>query len=1024
MRSWQSLVLVGLLVAVLGGAIAYSLWPEDGDAVSSAQPLVSDERQKSLAQRVEELELQQQVFAADAGVTALRGLVETGDGKPVPGAEVWVTGAAFGELLDALTCETCGASLYDCSAASSARELLMLARQGKLAPKVLASARADAQGRFSFESVPRGELTVHARAPGFGEGTQWADVSAEAPEAVVQLFAQRRTEVRVVDPDEHPVRGAQVAVFDRTDGTVTDAVTDDRGQFAARGDSAWIFVEAAGFLPQVLHEFYLASEVYDEGVADAPVIRLERPHRLRVETRLSGQLVDALVEVTGFDHPRKLVAKGGIAVFDDLPATTHDVTASYQTYVAPKQVAELGDGETVVRVDLRPAARLSVGVFDEKGEPVHGARVTVEGYGASDVKTTDDSGALLVFEQLAEGAYQVHVEADALRDAQRRVDLKPGDNHLEVTLQAASMLTGTVVDTEGKPVPNATVELVSQIHEAQATTTSDEGTFELQVDEAGAYRLRAREPQLGQVTKEVTAPAQDIVLKLDAMGRIEVHVTADKNPVKGAYVSVYGTGPSADDSGSAVSDERGLARLAGLQGGSYMVNVEQAGFQRVTPQMVKLQAGGKAEVTIALERGVDISGRVVDESGRPVANADVHTVGGEVKAPEGQGDLEVAANAFSDENGDFKLEGLKPGQTYSIAATAEDRATKAAVKVKAPGSGVTLKVEPLPGVKGRVIDEAGSPVAAFRIDGREFDTTDGRFTIGREADPEGKIYLNVDAEGFETLTVDKPFAEDLGDLRLKKAPLLRGLVVDASGQPVSGAEVTCDQCIDTTTSGSDGAFTLSVSQDSPEPTITASRLNHRGKTKLTGKAASVTVKLEPPVRVEGIVKDPSGRPVQARITVREINGAAEERLDSGPDGKFELDVPEGLWMFITRMSSTGQTVKVTPPKTFVTLGAPPGTCAVTITVSEPVGDAWLVPGEPERVPLEQLDDDALYVGAVALDLPIPNRPTRSAGLQCGVYTLITTDSSGVRRERVDVRASESTYALPPGPPETAAAGQP
>ncbi len=1024
MRSARAIAIVSSL-AILGGAIAYSLWPDSTELDAGAQPQVSGERQKTLAQRVEELEHRQEELAADAGVTRLSGLVQT-DSGPVPNAEVWVTAGAAGELLEALTCETCGASLYDCDALSSARELVALARAGKLAPKVLAATKTDTQGRFELDAVPRGELTVHARRPGIGEGEQWVDLGAEPETApVVQLVKVRATEVRVVDGNMKGVRGARVAIFDRSTGAVTDATTDDRGLFVAPGDNVWLFIEAAGFRAQVLRDFYLADEDFDEGgVARPPTVHLERPLRLRVETRLAGQPVDALVEVAGFDHPIKAVAKGGVALFDDLADTTHEVTASYQSYVAPKRSVELVGDETVMRVDLKPAARLSVAVFDEKGEPIHDARVTVDGYGTSDVQTTDDSGALVVFDPLAEGAYQVHVEADGLRDAQRRVDLKPGDNHLEVTLQAASRLTGTVVDSEGRPVPSATVELVSQIHEAQATTTSDDGTFELQVDEAGDYRLRARDPQLGQVTKEVKAPAEGIVLKLDAMGRIEVHVTADKNPVKGAYVSVYGTGPSADDSGSASTDERGHARLAGLLGGSYMVSVEQAGFQRVAPQVVKLAAGGKADVTIALERGVEISGRVVDESGRPVANADVHLVGGEAKASEGQADLDVAASAFSDENGEFRLEGLKPAQAYSIAATAEDRATKAPVKAKAPASGVTLKLEALPGVKGRVLDEAGSPVLAFRIDGREFETTDGRFSIGREADPDGKLYLNVDAEGFESLTVEQPFTTELGDLKLKKAPLLRGVVIDASSQPVSGAEVTCDQCIDSTTSGSDGTFTLSVSQDSPEPTLTATHLNHRGKTKLTGKAATVTVKLEPPVRVEGIVKDSTGRPIQARITVREINGAAEERLDSGPDGRFELDVPEGLWMFITRLSSTGQTVKVTPPKTFVTLGAPPGTCAVTITVGEPVGDAWLVPGEPERVPLEQLDDDALYVGAVALDLPLPNRPTRSAGLTCGVYTLITTDSSGVRRERVDVRASESSYLLPPGPPETAAAGVP
>jgi hypothetical protein len=39
-----------------------------------------------------------------------------------------------------------------------------------------------------------------------------------------------------------------------------------------------------------------------------------------------------------------------------------------------------------------------------------------------------------------------------------------------------------------------------------------------------------------------------------------------------------------------------------------------------------------------------------------------------------------------------------------------------------------------------------------------------------------------------------------------------------------------------------------------------------------------------------------------------------------------------------------------------------------------------------------------------------------------VYTLVTTDASGVRRERVDVRASESAFALGPAPAAPAVTG--
>jgi hypothetical protein len=306
-------------------------------------------------------------------------------------------------------------------------------------------------------------------------------------------------------------------------------------------------------------------------------------------------------------------------------------------------------------------------------------------------------------------------------------------------------------------------------------------------------------------------------------------------------------------------------------------------------------------------------------------------------------------------------------------------------------------------------------VTKFRVDGKDFDSADGRFSIARAKDADNKLVLSVEADGYQLNTVDRDYAPDLGDIALKKAPVITGVVVDTQGQPVSGVDVQCDVCTESPTTGYDGRFTVTVmSSDTPDVTLNASHLNQRGHAKATF-GQNVTITLQEPVRVEGIVKDPQGRSLQARVTIREVNGGDEQKVDSGPDGKFAIDLPEGLWMFITRASSTGQTVKVVPPRMFVTLGAPPGTCAVTITVAENVGDAWLVPGEPAQVPIDNLDDDGLYAGAVALDLPLPNRPTRSAGLQCGVYTLVTTDSSGVRRERVDVRATESTFALGAAP---------
>lgn len=1011
MMGWKVWTLLAALLLVLVGAVVYSLWPESqGGTAGRDETAASDEHHKSLLERFDELEREE--LSPDAGLTTLKGLVENDEGQPVAGAEVWVT---LGDEtpLAGLTCETCGMVLLECSAPSTGAEVVALAKAGKLARKRIVQGRTDAQGRFTFAAVPAAALTVHARAGG-ARGLGMVDLAnlpepepdqeGDAPvyDTVIELEAPSRVDGRVVDEKEQPVGGAKVFALDRATGEYTELSSDGAGKFGAEltTSAPWLFIEATGF----------RSQVITYGEESDMVVRMDRPRRLRVETRLAGQLVDAAVELAVEEHPRRVTATGGTAIFEDLPTGGAELTASFKEHVSPRTNVELTELETTVRLDLKPAARLTVEVLNEAGEPVTGARITVDGYGESQSQEIGEDGALALFDRLAEGVYTVEVEASGLRDSQRRIDVHAGDNHLSVMLQKASALSGHVVDADGKPVANATVEIVSQIHDTRATTCDDEGAFTLEVEEPGQYRVRAKQSEHGVVITQAIAPAENLVLKLESLGRLDVHVLGDRAPLKGTYVTVFGNGANAEDGATTPTDERGVAHFAGLHGGEYMVNLEQQGYQRVAPKAVKLAAGDRVEVTVSLEKGVDIAGKVVDESGKPMANVGLRA---EEEAADGGERLGVDS-AYTDEDGAFSMPGLGPGRVYVITAYSDDHSLKEPLHVKAPQSALVVRLDPMPQVKGRVVDEAGSAIAKFRIDGRDVEAPDGRFTVGREKDSDGHVIVTIEADGYQLVTVDKEFTQDLGDVALKKSPMINGTVVDSSGQPVSGVDVTCDQCIDSAVTGYDGRFSLAASSDPPETTITAVRFNQRAQQKATA-GQSVTVTLHDPVRVEGVVKDPQGQLLQARVTVREVNGGDEQRVDSGPDGKFVIDLPEGLWMFITRASASGQTVKVVPPRMFVTLGAPPGTCAVTITVAESVGDAWLVPGEPTGVPLEGLDDDGLYAGAVALDLPLPNRPTRAAGLQCGVYTLITTDGSGVRRERVDVRAGESQFALGPAP---------
>src|SRR5262249_13807818 len=151
------------------------------------------------------------------------------------------------------------------------------------------------------------------------------------------------------------------------------------------------------------------------------------------------------------------------------------------------------------------------------------------------------------------------------------------------------------------------------------------------------------------------------------------------------------------------------------------------------------------------------------------------------------------------------------------------------------------------------VTEAGRPLATFRVDGRAIEAADGRFSVRHQREDGRKLSLGIEADGYQPLTVERDDGDDLGDLVMKEAQRVTGTVVDPAGQPVFGAEVTCDQCTDSTTSAYDGTFSLTAGADASEPTVAASKLNQRGRQKgVLGQ--SLTVTLDAPVRVEGVVK--------------------------------------------------------------------------------------------------------------------------------------------------------------------------
>lgn len=153
-------------------------------------------------------------------------------------------------------------------------------------------------------------------------------------------------------------------------------------------------------------------------------------------------------------------------------------------------------------------------------------------------------------------------------------------------------------------------------------------------------------------------------------------------PLKNAQVAVIGrpegAPDSADDAGtqayqsSANTDEKGHFEFADLAPGIYYVRATHTGMvlkgvEQLNGILVNLQAGEPQNLTLIMLPGGAITGRVLNEEGEPMQNVSVaamryvYTVAGR--------HLTETKKATSDDKGEYRLFGLKPGSYLLIADT-------------------------------------------------------------------------------------------------------------------------------------------------------------------------------------------------------------------------------------------------------------------------------------------------------------------------------------------------------------------
>jgi protocatechuate 3,4-dioxygenase beta subunit len=216
---------------------------------------------------------------------------------------------------------------------------------------------------------------------------------------------------------------------------------------------------------------------------------------------------------------------------------------------------------------------------------------------------------------------------------------------------------------------------------------------------------------VGRAGQRVVAPPRDrppgrpaaAVGTSSLSGRV---VSPEGTPLRRTQLTVTGSEPGARR--AAFTDSDGRFAFTALPAGRYTIRANKGGYINLaygqrTPtdptRPIDLAEGqALAGLTIVLPRGSAITGRVIDEFGEPVLQAQVQALRYQYQ-PDGSRRLQPGGgSAQTDDLGQFRLYGLNPGE-YVISATARNQFLPAALSqiIQVGGGGIAGSIiGPLP----------------------------------------------------------------------------------------------------------------------------------------------------------------------------------------------------------------------------------------------------------------------------------------------------------------------------------------
>ncbi len=716
-------------------------------------------------------------------------------------------------------------------------------RGGRADPgALLATGRAEADGRFSLPLATAEWVRVYATHPGYGA----AGRRIPGPGGFVRLVLPRAASLRVEvsAADGRPVSDARVSVVARE--AVTQERTDENGH--ARFES--------------LAPGRVQATVAADGYAD---VRAEPRRVVAGETTTTllrvvleravvfgGRVVDAtdgegiagaIVHLRAAGRTIPLPPTAADGRFGPVPsaAATESmlVTATAEGYapvLLPVHVQDPEDG-LAIEIALQASEPWRGRVVDGSGQPVAGARVgyTPDGVDSRPpaAATTDRDGSFELpppppplpgRRVILEAAGPAGYAARALRPE----DPVPSPSDLVLVLRRGSVVTGRVVGAAGAGAGSIRVRLEPQWSDlpdrsrpgtetsrllgmnergrlALTTATDTEGWWRLAAVPDGPYVVRAEAAAattFGTAAFEVAGADVDTGILSLAGAHVltgRVRDGAAGAPVPGANVTVVATAPPRRAWETVTGEDEGSFTIAGLAPGSYEVRASLPGARGSAQATVEMPSEDLLD--LVLPRGAELEGVLTTGGDRPYRGRFTLYLDHARRARGGRG-LRRILDASDD--GRFHIDGVPAGE-WRVRVTTPDgavgmHATPLAIRGGA-GYDVRIALAAAGGLAGvlRTPDD-GAPARGGEIHAKHLAT--GR-TVRATTTAQGRYRFAGLAPGAWRLQArgrgGAPLEEDVDvpsgavathDLRLLPAGSLRVVVVAADGTKRAGAIVT------------------------------------------------------------------------------------------------------------------------------------------------------------------------------------------------------------------------------------------